>query len=159
MRLGDSSASLGSKVDQIDLFDSSSGMSQRSLIVEHQHGNHGNERRRVAILSSSHPILDRTTLPLWVSCLMQSKIQSTLVQFPLQEVQMVRGTTPCYHASAPRRLECGLPIHTHAHTPPSQFYVGKSDVGWAASLHLLHPHLANDWGQAILFILTISWAS
>jgi hypothetical protein len=64
-------------------------------------------------------------MKLWVSCLMQSNVEGTLMQFPLQEVQMVWGTTPCYHASAPRRLECGRTIHTHIHTyiphPPLTF--------------------------------------
>jgi hypothetical protein len=46
MRLGDSPVS---SADQIDLFDSRSGMSPRFLIVERQQGNHGNERFRVAL--------------------------------------------------------------------------------------------------------------
>lgn len=130
-------------------------MSQRSLIVEHQNENHGNERLRVAILSSPRPILDRTTLELWDSCLMQSKIASTLVQFPLQEVQMVRGTTPCYHASPPTRLECGRPIHTHIH-PPLTSMLGSLMLARRLFFISLYPHLANNWGQAILFNLAIS---
>lgn len=46
MHLADS---LVSSADQIDLFDSRSGMSPRLLIVERQQGNHGNERLRVAL--------------------------------------------------------------------------------------------------------------
>lgn len=151
-------------VDQIDLFDSCFGMSRRSLIVEHQQGNHGNERLRVALLSSSCPILGRTTIELWVSCLMQSNVKGTLMQFPLQEVlqevQMIRGTTPCYHASAPSRLECGCPIHAyiHIHPPLTSMLRSLTLVGqfFFISLYL---HLANEWGQAVLSIFMTYFAS
>lgn len=78
-------------------------------------------------------------MKLWVSCLMQSNVEGTLMQFPLQEVQMVWGTTPCYHANAPRRLECGRTIHTHAYIPLLLSFRGVSHwlCGFSSSLYIL----------------------